>query len=255
MCDGGRVRGTLGFGVLAPAVAGIALCTGVGQVPTRAVALDLPMTGMVQLENSTDVTSLRGSFSSDVTLTISPLGEGSGPRVALTGALSRYSYWTDPARQSGATGVDRAAELLLGYAFVAPGFSVVASAGPTFVSSYQSFAGRAPATSSSGNGLKYKLSLFATPYPKWMVYSQVSYSTYAGYFSSQGKIGYAFIPNIYVGPEVAFSRVAKNDQFRAGGHISGFRLGPLVLSLSGGLVHDGSLGLGVYALSSAAVNF
>ena len=48
---------------------------------TAASALDEPMTGYVQLENTTDGSS-KGAVSSDITLTVAPFGPTSGPRIA-----------------------------------------------------------------------------------------------------------------------------------------------------------------------------
>ena len=72
---------------------------------TAANAIDQPMTGYVQIENTTDATS-KGAVSSDITLTVAPLGPASGPRIAITGSADRYRYWADAERSFLGTGGD-----------------------------------------------------------------------------------------------------------------------------------------------------
>lgn len=230
------------------------LMVGSSAVAPAAFAWDLPNTGVLQLENTTDVSSQK-SLSSDVTLTIAPLGPESGPRVAFTGALSRYTYWADPERRSHASGADNSGEVGFGYAFVAPNFSIVASLGPTFTESTQRRGGNTPSTSSSGIGVKYKISAIARPSSEWLLYSQAYYSSFSKQYLGQLKVGYAVVPAIYVGPELQFSRIGKNDQFRVGAQVTGFHLGPVLMSVSGGLVHDQQLGGGAYVATYAQINF
>src|SRR5215203_5344935 len=138
---------------------------------TAANAIDQPMTGYVQIENTTDATS-KGAVSSDITLTVAPLGPASGPRIAITGSADRYQYWSDAERTLLGTGGDRTAEVLFGYALVTPHLSLTASVGSVFINSHQR-AGALGLSSSSTNGWKYKAALYATPADKWMIYSQV----------------------------------------------------------------------------------
>jgi len=219
---------------------------------TAANAIDQPMTGYVQIENTTDATS-KGAVSSDITLTVAPLGPASGPRIAITGSADRYRYWADAERSFLGTGGDRSAEALFGYALVVPNLSLTASLGPVVIDSHQRAGG--VASSSSTNGWKYKATLYATPANKWMIYSQIFYTDVTRYHSVQAKVGYALAPGIFLGPETTFSGTVNTDQRRFGAHVTGFTLGPLVIGVSAGIAVDSQLGRGAYGSIYSGLNF
>ena len=221
---------------------------------TAASALDEPMTGYVQLENTTDGSS-KGAVSSDITLTVAPFGPTSGPRIAITGAADRYRYWTDAERNFRGTGGDRSVEALFGYALVVPNLSITASLGPIFIDSHQREGAFGPSSSSSTRGWKYKATLYATPISKWMLYSQAFYTDVTTYYSVQAKIGYAIAPGIFIGPETTFAGTNKTEQRRFGAHVSGITIGSLGIGLSAGIAFDSELGRGAYGAIYSGVNF
>jgi hypothetical protein len=67
--------------------------------------------------------------------------------------------------------------------------------------------------------------------------------------------GVAIAPNIFVGPEAAFSGSWTYDQVRLGVHITGFNVVSLQTGVSLGYIRDSNYGDGFYAGLNVQANF
>ncbi len=221
-----------------------------------AFALDGWPVDRVQLENSSDVTSI-GTLSTDLTLTVSPLGVyyESGPRVRVTGSWSRYSYWGDAQQTIKYTGTDRQGDFLLGYAWAFERASVMGAIGPSLVYSVQRPT-QGVAKQINRRGLTLYGATFGNPTQSTMAYAQARYSTISKSYLVQAKTGVAIGPGLYAGPEVTYTGGTRGfAHFRLGAHITGVKMGPALLGLSSGFVRDRHLGSGIYGGSFLMVNF
>jgi hypothetical protein len=85
-----------------------------------------------------------------------------------------------------------------------------------------------------------------------MTYNSFSYSSIGEFSQFQSKVGMKVPAELYVGPEANLSwrnqMPAANNiaQLRLGAHVSGWKVGPVFFSLSGGWAHDQQLGSGQY---------
>ena len=104
-------------------------------------------------------------------------------------------------------------------------------------------------------GFKVLSSVYGNPTSNTMVYGQAHYNTGTEFFYVQGKTGVAIAPNLYVGPEAAFSGSWTYDQFRVGAHLTGFTFSGLSSGVSLGFVRDSSYGKGLYTGLNLQANF
>ncbi len=235
--------------------AGCALALRLCAQATWAAETPFPKDRIV-VENTTDVSSLH-TVSADLTLLWSPLGAfyESGPRVRITGAISRYKFWGDPEMTFLSSGQDTELDVLLGYGFKLERGLLLTAVGPTVVRSAQWPGDLSPPSAVVRHGVKAYSSLYANPTDATMLYSQAYYSSVGQSYYFQGKGGWAVLPRVFVGPEVTFSGGTGRDQWRLGGHISGLKLGPLLLGLSAGYENDRTQGRGAYGGTSLQMFF
>ena len=121
-------------------------------------------------------------------------------------------------------------------------------------------------------GVRTALDLYANPTENTMLSALGSYSTAYNEYYAQVKTGYAFIKGVFVGPEAIFlgnsflshvsasagstdTHAASLQQWRVGGHVTGFKLGYLELGLSGGYLKDRAQGSGGYGTLSVGIEF
>lgn len=207
------------------------------------------------LQSTSDFASY-GSFYTDLTATYSPFGNlwEEGWRVQGVASARRYST-TDSGQKR--IGLDTTLDVLGGYQFTPHGWSWTLSAGPTFVDSHLYAAPGLTASNTFKYGLKVLTSLYGKPSNDTMVYVQAHYNTASDFYYVQGKTGVAIAPNLFVGPEAAFSGswIHGYDQTRLGGHLTGFTLAGFNTGVSAGFVRDSSYGKGFYAGVNVQTNF
>jgi hypothetical protein len=213
--------------------------------PLGVHAFDVPPPGKqgkdrVSLDSSFD--TARGGSSLDLNATFALFGtlEESGLRSRLTLSGSWYDILLDPALGMSASGRALEGDALIGYGVVVPRISMIGLVGPAVVWSEDAGVNR------ERRGLKSVFSLFARPTDETMAYTQVIYSTLSQAYQAQAKVGMKIPLGLYLGPEAKFSGQTGGNQTRVGAHASGINIGPLVLSLSGGILRDQQLGRGQY---------
>ncbi len=198
----------------------------------------------LSLQSSSDFASY-GAFYTDLTATFSPFGNlwDRGWVVEAIGSARRYSIEDSGQKR---IGLDTTFDALFGYQFVSSNWSLVVAAGPSMIDSHLYAAPGLAPSNTMKFGMKVLSSLYGHPTADTMLYAQAHYNTGSEFFYVQGKTGMAIAPDLYVGPEAAFSGSWTYDQFRVGGHITGFSLAGLNTGLSFGFVRDSNYGRGFY---------
>lgn len=184
----------------------------------------------------------KGGSSLDFNATFALFGtmEESGLRGRLSVSGSWYQFLNDPVLGTSASGRALEGDVFLGYGVVIPRVSMIVLVGPAVVWSVDDGVSR------ERRGLKTVFSLYARPTDETMAYTQVIYSTISEAYQAQAKVGLKIPLGMYLGPEVKFSGQTGSYQTRVGAHASGITLGPVVVSLSGGVLRDEQLGRGQY---------
>ncbi len=215
----------------------------------------------VEAEANTGVSSL-GTFSTDVSLTVSPWAPyyDSGFKVRFSGAETTYKYLVSP-NAALAHGADTEATLSVGYGLALQKWYFLALAGPDFTWSVQKMPD-ATQTRTFRAGAKLQASTFANPTEQTMVYVQGSYSTSSGGYYGQAKVGRSIRPELYVGPEIGITgrsgfgeTTFGYQEFRVGVFVGGWKYGATLFGVSGGLAHDWQRGNGAYITGSARIAF
>ncbi|MFC7699513.1 cellulose biosynthesis protein BcsS [Bradyrhizobium sp. GCM10028915] len=207
----------------------------------------------LSVQSTSDFASY-GAFYTDLTAVYSPFGNlwESGWRVEGIASARRYSF-VDTSQKR--VGLDTTLDVLAGYQFTPNGWSWLVAAGMTAVNSHLYAASGLPRSDTQLYGLKLLTSLYGKPTDQTMVYVQAHYNTASEFYYAQGKTGIAIAPNIFVGPEAAYSGSWTYNQARLGGHITGFTVGGINTGVSLGFVRDSNYGKGVYGGLNFQVNF
>ena len=205
------------------------------------------------LQSTSDFASY-GAFYSDLTATFSPFGSlwDRGWRVQTIGSARRYSMMEAGQKR---IGLDTTVDILGGYQFSANGWSMLVAAGPSMIDAHLYAAPGLAKSNSTIFGVKVLSSIYANPTSNTMIYGQAHYNTGSEFFYFQGKTGIAIAPNLFVGPEAAFSGSWTYDQFRVGGHLTGFTFAGVNSGFSFGYVRDSNYGKGFYMGLNLGANF
>ncbi len=207
------------------------------------------------LQSTSDFASY-GAFYTDLTATYAPFGNLWDEGWRAQGVVSARRYSTIDSGQK-RIGVDATLDVLGGYQFTPYGWSWILSAGPTFVNSHLYAAPGLMSSNTFKYGVKVLTSLYGKPSNDTMVYVQAHYNTASDFYYMQAKTGVAIVPNLFVGPEAAFSGswIHGYDQTRLGAHLTGFTLAGFNTGVSAGFVRDSSYGNGFYAGANIQTNF
>ncbi|UVO27046.1 cellulose biosynthesis protein BcsS [Bradyrhizobium arachidis] len=207
----------------------------------------------LSVQSTSDFSSY-GAFYTDLTALHSPFGNlwEPGWRVEGIASARRYSFVDADQKR---VGLDTTLDVLAGYQFAPHGWSWLVAAGMTAVNSHLYAAPGLPRSDAQLYGLKVLTSLYGKPTDQTMVYVQAHYNTASEFYYAQGKTGIAIAPNIFVGPEAAYSGGWTYNQVRFGGHITGFTVLGMNTGVSLGFVRDSNYGKGVYGGLNFQVNF
>jgi cellulose biosynthesis protein BcsS len=103
-------------------------------------------------------------------------------------------------------------------------------------------------------GFKVQADVWANPTARTLVYALGSYSTAFNTYYAVGRFGLdIFNTQVFFGPEVGALGNHRTDQQRLGAHLTGIKLGPGKVTISGGWMHERGEGDGAYA--AAAIDF
>jgi hypothetical protein len=103
----------------------------------------------------------------------------------------------------------------------------------------------------SKTGFKAQADLWVHPTPETLLFAIGSFSTAFDTYYALGRLGYDFTGSrVFFGPEVGGLGNDRTDQFRVGAHLTGIKLGPAKLTVSGGWFHERGEGDGGYATAN-----
>lgn len=219
----------------------------------KAAELD-PMPAWIEAEVNAGVGTLRG-YTAEASVTLSPWSPiyESGPKVRFNAARSVYRFRDDPADGTLSKGQDTALDLLIGYGHYADWWSVVGMVGPTALRSVM-LPVDSPFSDTTKLGAKAFFALDANPSEQTLFFAQGNYSTINNAYFVQAQFARAVLPNVFIGPEVSFSRGLDYQQLRVGVFIFG-SFESLLAEISVGYVNDPNQGAGAYVRTSVGTTF
>jgi hypothetical protein len=229
----------------------------------------------IEIESALDVTSRRSVFGYSAVV-YSPLGvlNESGVRVKLEGVNGGYHYNTvgDPnfvePPVSSFHGHFMEGSAAFGYEHVTDTLSIAAFTGIDYQSATQnSFTGAnavlvgAPFSSTVNPtlgdrvGVKFTIGVDYLPNDNWSFVLEGNYSTANNTWLARTQLGYAVMKEIFLGPELRFQGNNFYQQWRAGVHMRGLKVGPIEIGVSTGFLSDSVVGNGVFGTFETSVRF
>lgn len=193
---------------------------------------------IVAVDAGATVTTNSSAFGS-LTATIAPVGHllESGPRVRLQGVAGTYSYPGAAVRQT-VTGVQQEGTVLLGYEWIWQQAALAGFIGMNVRSNELSILDPGNPVVGTGIGVKVAADLYVTPTENTMLAVNASYSTLFNAYYARARAGIAVSPGVFIGPEVTLLGDDFFNGWRAGGHVTGFAIGPMKFSLGAGYAYD-----------------
>ena len=176
----------------------------------------------------------------------------SGPRFRLDSGYGSFYYFQNQTAQLGqapSTIIDGrylSLSTLVGYAYVSDDLSASGFVGANYQYSGLSLSDTSNPTAGSRGGVVFSGDADYRPIKSWSIMTVDAYST-ANYswFSIVGA-GYEVSPNVFLGPEVAFSGNEFSHRFSAGGRLRGLKVGAVTVAVAGGFQNDSKIGAGGY---------
>lgn len=187
--------------------------------------------------------------------TIAPFSDfdRSGMRLRIGGVAGQYVY--DSSNVGRVKGTQEDGSFMVGYEWVARRFTVAAYVGGDINNNTLSVYDANNKAQGTAYGVKVAIDFNYRPTDDLMLSGVGSYSTAHNSYYARIKAGFAVLPEIFVGPEALFLGDDFFRQWRAGGHVTGARLGPLQFGISGGILNDRVRGTGVYGILDARAAF
>jgi Cellulose biosynthesis protein BcsS len=182
----------------------------------------------------------------------------SGFRFRALGDASWYRFVTNENPRILSSGRFVEGGLLAGYGLWRPGFSVTGLVGPVFGQSVNQ------GLTTDGWGAKAMIEVSARPTDWTMAAGSVSYSTITNNLEVQAKAGLKIFRDVYFGPETKFTwqhispwehSQTSIANMRFGAHVSALNVGPVLIGVSGGWIHDRQLGSGYYGSANIYLPF
>lgn len=179
----------------------------------------------------------------------------SGLRLSAFGLVGRYEYHGGNAGEL-FKGNFYSTDALIGWSHVFRNGAFTLAAGANF--QHHRVRPSDPNNSVQGSewGLKVQADLWVNPTPNTLIYALGSYSTAFDTYYTIGRLGFDVTGRqVFFGPEVGGLGNDRTDQVRVGAHITGIRLGPAKLTVSGGWMHERGEGDGGYATANLDFSF
>jgi hypothetical protein len=232
---------------------------------------------------SLDVTSRREVFGYGA-ITVAPLGtlQNSGFRVKLEGINGGYHYNTEGDPTFGQPlnlsmhGHFVGGSLLVGYQHITDTFEVAGYVGVDYQVNTETFnpanglnffnnlangepdfglPGLTNPTIGTRVGIKFATEFDYHPSEEWSGVLAGNFSTANNSWWSRARPGYAVMKDVFVGPEFTYMGNNFYQQWRAGAHIRGLKIGLVEIDLGSGFLRDDVVGNGAYGTISTSVRF
>ncbi len=221
-------------------------------------------TNNIVLDASVTVTN-KGSKFGDVSATIAPTDtlDKTGLRVRIDGMIGEYKYEGEqpPTVKKGnekaptITGRQEQGSAMVGYEWVSRNFTYAVYAGISGQNDTLSPADPSNSVQGKHIGLKVSGEFYDTRRKNTLLMGYASFSTNASSYYVRLKYGWAVGERVYMGPEIMAMGNTFYQQWRAGVHLTGWKMGPVQLGVSGGYLSDAKLGSGLYTVVDARVGF
>ena len=106
-------------------------------------------------------------------------------------------------------------------------------------------------------GAKIRADAWINPTAQTLISEEGEYSTAFNTYYVSAKGGYDFFgkSGVFIGPEVAALGNDRFDQARVGAHVTQIKFGKVQLDISGGFMHDTSVGNGGYSKVELSTKF
>ncbi len=207
----------------------------------------------IVIDMSADVTKNSAFGAATATMILSGRAGETGARARIEALGGGFNYVDGAgahisARQESGTAY-------VGYEWISPNLTMAAYGGLN--AQYTRFSVQDPSNQAAGTqiGVKGSGEIYATPTRNTMFSAYGSYASANNAYYARIKYGWKITDTVYAGPELTLLGDRYYEQWRAGVHFTGFRIGALQLGLSGGLVNDRALGSGAYGLADARIGF
>ncbi|SFV06922.1 Cellulose biosynthesis protein BcsS [Methylobacterium sp. 174MFSha1.1] len=193
---------------------------------------------IVAVDAGSTVTTNNSAFGS-LTATIAPVDTllQSGLRVRLQGVAGTYSYPGAAVRQT-VTGVQQEGTVLLGYEWIWQQAALAGYIGMNVRSNELSILDPGNPVVGTGLGVKVAADFYANPTENTLVAVNASYSTLFNAYYARFRAGFAVAPGVFIGPEGTLLGDNFFNGWRAGGHVTGFAVGPMKFSFGAGYSYD-----------------
>ena len=179
----------------------------------------------------------------------------SGWRLSAFGLVGRYQYQGGDNNET-FKGNFVSADALVGWSHVFHNGAVTISAGANYQDHrVRPFDFNNPVVGSK-LGAKIQADIWMNPTERTLIYALGSYSTAFDTYYTIGRFGYDFTQTgSFFGPEIGALGNDRTDQLRVGLHLTGLKLGPAKLTVSGGWMRERGQGDGGYAAASVDFGF
>jgi outer membrane immunogenic protein len=178
-----------------------------------------------------------------------------GPRIYALGGGGYYKY---PSSTTGTQikGTYETADLLGGWGLEGNNYTVNLLGGVSVENDNLSQVDPGNSVHGTQVGAKIRADAWINPTPRSLIYEEGEYSTAFNTYYVAAKGGYDFFGvGIFLGPEVAALGNDRYDQGRVGAHVTQVKFGKVQMDISGGFMHDTSVGNGGYGKVELSTNF
>jgi len=182
----------------------------------------------------------------------------SGFRLSLFGASGTYRYDTTVGTASTTIkGLFETSDFLIGYGSNSDNFSAKFMVGLNVQNQVLLQTDPNNPVQGTRAGLKLQGDFYANPTPQIMLFGLGQYSTAFQSYYSEFKFGYELfgLREVFVGPHLLVEGNQQYEQWRVGGHITGFKLGSMELGVAGGYLVDTRNGPGLYGMVNLNIKF
>lgn len=189
----------------------------------------------------------KDSYSAWAGALIAPFGDldTSGIRVQIMGEGGAYSY---PVTGGSIDGITTGGSVLAGYGFEGDNYSINLLAGANAVNHMLSAIDTTNPVNGTAVGAKVLANARVNPTPATLISGEGEYSTAFDTYATNAKFGIQVfgIAGLFIGPEAGLSGDEQSNQWRVGGHLTEFTLGPLQVALAAGYANDSDNGVSPY---------
>ncbi len=189
----------------------------------------------------------KDNYSAWAGVLIAPFGDldTSGMRVRILGEGGAYSY---PVTGGSIDGITTAGSVLAGYGFEGDNYSINLLAGATAINHMLSAIDATNHVQGTAVGATAHADARVNPTPSTLAYGEGEYSTAFRTYYANAKFGIqlANITGLFIGPEASVLGDRHSNQWRVGGHLTEFTVGPLQVALSAGYADDDTVGVSPY---------